>query len=238
MSKKVFFTSDTHFSHGNIIKYCNRNKFLANEDKRELDRLGGEWHNGDWKGSRSSNWRISQEAVERMNDEFIDNINNMVGQDDTLYHLGDFCFAPKHHYYNAAKRYRDSINCNNITFIYGNHDHRSLTPLFNSCYDLHETHVNNIQIILCHYAMATWNKSHRGSWQLYGHSHANLESWIDKVMPGRRSLDVGVDNAYQLLGEYRPFSFEELQTYMKDRNGFSADHHGMRTGPTEEELTQ
>jgi calcineurin-like phosphoesterase family protein len=32
----------------------------------------------------------------------------------------------------------------------------------------------NPKIVLCHYAMRVWRGSHNGTWQLYGHSHAAL----------------------------------------------------------------
>ena len=76
----------------------------------------------------------------------------------------------------------------------------------------------------------------QGAIALYGHSHSNAEVWLDSVMPGRRSMDVGVDNAAKILGEYKPFSFEEISNIMSKKNGFHFDHHGMHTGPTEEEL--
>lgn len=80
-------------------------------------------------------------------------------------------------------------------------------------------------IVLSHYVQAVWNQSHRGAWMLYGHSHASAESWLDAAMPGRRSIDVGVDNAYRVLGEYRPFSFDELNEILSGRPGCSIDHH-------------
>ena len=57
---KVFFTSDTHFYHANIINFCKRP--FAN--------------------------------VETMNEALIENWNAVVGANDIVFHLGDFCFIP------------------------------------------------------------------------------------------------------------------------------------------------
>lgn len=238
--KRAFFISDTHFGHGNIIKYCNRNDFLSDSDLKEFERIGKTWHSGDWKGNGSSHWRISREAIDTMDDKLINNINSIVGENDVLYHLGDFCFAPKHEYYKAATNYRKRINCKEIHFVFGNHDQRSIGNLFSTASDMLNINVNNQRIVLCHYAMAVWDKSHRGAWQLYGHSHANLEKFMDTALPGHLSMDVGVDNAKLIVGEYRPFSFEEISQIMTQRKGFFPDHHGKNRGmtntPTEEEL--
>lgn len=234
--KKVYVTADTHLGHGNIVKYCNRNIYLTQVDKDAYEANGNSWHRGDWKGEGSSQWRISREAVEAMDDDLINNINNFVGEDDILYHLGDFCFAPKDSYFRVAANYRRRINCREVHFIFGNHDGFEIGKLFSTAFNLNEIRVHGTKFILCHYALAVWNGSHRGSIQLYGHSHSNLEGWIDKAMPGHRSMDVGVDNAYKILGMYRPFSIEEIIKIMDSRKGFSSDHHGMRKGPTEEEL--
>jgi calcineurin-like phosphoesterase family protein len=78
--------------------------------------------------------------------------------------------------------------------------------------------------------MALWDGSHRGNVQLYGHSHANAEAKLDQMMPDRRSMDVGVDNAFRLLGEYRPFSLEEISQIMDDRNGIL-----FKKGPEDED---
>ena len=59
MAAKVFFTSDTHFYHGNIIRFCNR----------------------------------PFKDAEMMNETIISNWNNTIGQDDIVFHLGDFCLG-------------------------------------------------------------------------------------------------------------------------------------------------
>lgn len=236
---KFYFTSDTHFGHNNIIKYCNR-PFLCAADKEVWEANGRSWHNGDWKGRGSSDHRISFESVKIMDDTLVNNINKTVGEHDTLYHLGDFAMPGKQAYYEKCRQYRDRIKCRNVHFVWGNHDERNIRNLFSSDHDLFTVQPNGQKIVLCHYAMAVWNGSHRGVWQLYGHSHAGAEPWMNKNMAGRRSMDVGVDNAYKLLGEFRPFSFEEIRAIMDAAEGFSMDHHipknAAQAGPTEEEV--
>lgn len=83
--KKIFVTSDTHFNHNNIIKYCNRPFKNVNE----------------------------------MNEELIKRWNEVVGVDDTVYHLGDFGFGT---FDNLCEIF-DKLNGNKI-LIMGNHDYR------------------------------------------------------------------------------------------------------------------
>ncbi len=40
--------------------------------------------------------------------------------------------------------------------------------------NLAEISVHGQPIVICHYAMRVWNRSHHGAWHLYGHSHGNL----------------------------------------------------------------
>jgi len=202
------------FGHGNIIKYCARNEFLSEIDKLELDKQGGKWHDGDWKGDRASKWRISKESVEMMDEAIISNINKIVGKDDVLWHLGDFCFGSKNNYYQVARNYRDRIKCHTINFVFGNHDHRNIRDLFNESYDLFETNVNGQKIVLCHYPLLSWAHAGHDSWMLFGHCHTNMNGFISKSLPNFKMLDVGVDGH-----DYKPWSMEELKNYMDIKLG-------------------
>jgi calcineurin-like phosphoesterase family protein len=209
---RVFFTSDTHFGHGNIIRYSDR-PFLTPEGLRPSEAGGPD--------------NVPREATERMDAVLIANINALVGPHDVLWHLGDWAFAGgRGGYYEVCRAYRDRIICRNMHLVWGNHDRRSIRDLFGEAHDQVEVSVEGQRIVLNHFAMAVWHKSHRDAWHLYGHSHANAEVWLDAHMPGRRSVDVGVDNAARLLGDYRPWSFEELRDWMATRPGCSIDHHG------------
>jgi len=213
--EKFWFTSDTHFGHGNIMKYSLRPGLTVDEHKSLAI----------WQNNPRHYFKVSQESIARMDDYLIDGINQVVGENDTLWHLGDFCFAQKNEYLKVAKQYRDRIKCRNVHLVFGNHDNYPLGQLFSSSQDMATISCNGQSIVLLHYAMAVWNKSHRGAWHLYGHSHAGAEKWLDEKLVGRRSFDVGVDNAKLILGEYRPWSFDEVKKIMDARTGASIDHH-------------
>jgi hypothetical protein len=46
-------------------------------------------------------------------------INSAVGQDDILFHLGDWSFGG----FEMIEQFRNRINCKNVHIILGNHDH-------------------------------------------------------------------------------------------------------------------
>jgi calcineurin-like phosphoesterase family protein len=225
MSKRnIYVTSDPHFHHGNIIKYCHR-PFLCKSDQEALARLG-RWHNGIWKGEGACNHKIDVESIRIMNDTLIANINKTVGEDDELWILGDFAFGSKGNYYNRCKEMRNRINCYRVNLVWGNHDEYGIGDLFEEVHERKYLNYNGQLFVFDHYAPAIWRDSHRGAIALYGHSHSGAEGWLDQALGrGRRSMDVGIDNALLLLGEPRPFHLDEISEIMKDRPGHSIDHH-------------
>jgi calcineurin-like phosphoesterase family protein len=210
---KVYLTADLHLGHSNIIAYCNR-PFLTDVDKKISEECT----------LKQTKFRPSWESTEMMNNNIIDNINKTVRHDDQLWILGDFCFA-RHDYFNTARNYRNKINCKNVSFVFGNHDRYEIGKLFNYACDFLETTINGQRFVFCHYALAIWPHSHHGAIHCYGHSHSSAEPWLDKIMPNRRSIDVGIDNAARLLEEYRPFSFDEIMKIVGNQAGFYPDHH-------------
>ncbi len=162
-------------------------------------------------------------SVKEMNDALIDNINARVGENDTLYHLGDWSFGPKYDdtYMEYVADYRHSIKCKNIILIYGNHDRPRLDfdyrGIFSEVHHLLEIkgERDHPPITLCHYAMRVWNRSHHGAWHLYGHSHNTLPD-----DPNAKSFDCGVD-----CNNYEPFSIEDVARIMAKKSYAPVDHH-------------
>lgn len=147
--------------------------------------------------------------------ELIDNINRLVGVKDELYILGDFAWV-------HPRKIRPRIHCRHIKVVLGNHDKWGhLREVFGEAPDtrmIKSIGDRGMSLFMSHYPHAFWPQSHYGSYHIYGHMHAQREATLDRWMPDRRSMDVGVDNAARLLGEHRPFTEGEILHFM-DRAG-------------------
>ena len=136
-------------------------------------------------------------SVEEMDEEIIKRHNEVVGSEDSVYHVGDFMMGSG---FEKFEFYRRRLNGSHI-FILGNHDRWCKYPIPS----ILDEKIEGQDITLFHYAMRVWNKSHHGSWQLFGHSHG-------KLPPIGKQLDVGVDTH-----NFYPYSFEEIKEIMSKK---------------------
>jgi calcineurin-like phosphoesterase family protein len=95
-TKSLWFTSDTHFGHKNILPY-DRPQFLPEG-----------WTKDD---------EVPAESVDAMNEALIKNWNALVGPDDYVVHLGDFAMGQK----SAWPSFGERLNGYKI-LVLGNHD--------------------------------------------------------------------------------------------------------------------
>ena len=215
----TFFIADTHFGHGNILKYCHR-PFLTPEEEVLLKEeeaaaeIESEHSFGGSPPQRVKLLTVSQETIQRHDAFIIDNINAIVGPDDTLWHLGDFCWGDA----KTARAYRDRIVCQHINFIWGNHDKGYIRPLFQEVYEQRLVDIEHQRIFLNHYPMLSWDGSYRGTWQLFGHVHGNsCKNPLNRAaLDIKLSLDVGVDgpDGPGSAHTFRPWSMLEIRKYM------------------------
>jgi len=149
-------------------------------------------------------------------EHMINQINKYVSINDRIFVLGDVGF-------HSIENYLKLIVCKDIHLIWGNHDKGSFGKYFRSQQDVLEIKIgpqpDQHKVWLSHYAHAYWPSSHYGAFHLYGHTHGQRERTLDLVFPGRRSIDVGVDNALYYLGEYRPFSEHDIIKILGPRPG-------------------
>ena len=148
--------------------------------------------------------------------------NKTVGPTDTVICTGDWCFAP----WRYGIEIWNSLN-GKKEFVPGNHDDQFLKKLKVHGVDtiIHERlitrYYDNQKMEISHFPIESWEKMSAGSWHLHGHCHDNLHT-----MSRNKRLDIGFDSAKRLLGEYRPFSFDEIKKIMDARPRLSgSDHH-------------
>jgi calcineurin-like phosphoesterase family protein len=141
-----------------------------------------------------------------MDDALIDLCNRVVQPRDELWLLGDFVWKASRY-----GHYRQRLKVRKLHVIMGNHDSTSLRSHVSSLKDMDYRRIGNIKFHLTHYPMASWRgREAAKSIHLYGHSHGTFEKYLNQCFPGRRAMDVGVDNAFQIFGEWRPFSIDEI----------------------------
>lgn len=178
-----------------------------------MDYFTGDWHLDHANIIKYCNRPFK--SVGEMNSTIIDNINDVVMPNDRIFNVGDVALRAN------LGALRKRINCKNIFVVPGNHDrvnelknHFTVLP---QCY-VYEN--EGYSIVLCHYAMRVWARSHHGVAHLYGHSHGTLPP-IDGLM----TFDVGVD-----CWNYKPLSLNQVKAEMKRLcplgKTLSGDHHG------------
>jgi calcineurin-like phosphoesterase family protein len=176
---EIYFSGDSHFSHKNILTYCNRDF----------------------------------QSIDEHDESLIQSWNKTVSLTSTIYYLGDFCFGKD------AIKYLERLNgVKKFLYLPFSHDKFWLKSSFKNPRLTSITFLNSIEEIkidglyytLSHYPLASWPRSYHGSTLLYGHSHGNYNA-------KGKILDVGVDSAFLLLGEYRPFSLNEIKEIIENK---------------------
>ena len=176
---KVYFTSDTHFNHANIIGFCSRPFKNVNE----------------------------------MNEALIANWNRVVGVDDIVFHLGDFCLGGSAEWTNVLNRLNGKIY-----LIVGNHDMKNLRQ---SYYDRFEEivmqkhiEIGKQKIYLNHCPFLCYGGAYKDTWQLFGHVHTSKNNTgkdayrLNMLFPTQ--YDVGVDN-----NNFTPVSFDQVKAIIQ-----------------------
>lgn len=87
-----------------------------------------------------------------------------------------------------------------------------------------EAYVNGQAIVMCHYALASWNGQGNGSFCIHGHSHGSLaKSELGKLLYKSKTIEVCVESTPY------PLTFGDVRTIMKNKENVTFDHHGPET---------
>jgi calcineurin-like phosphoesterase family protein len=209
--QNLFFTSDTHYGHSNICR--------ATTNWTDADNVTRDFN-----------------SLEDMNNTIVNNINETVGENDVLIHLGDWSFGG----FDNIAEFRNRIVCKNIHLVLGNHDHHidrnkdNIQRLFTSVnhyinLDIRRPSIVNkgqmdkFKFVLMHFPIASWDGMKDKVIHLHGHVH--LPNHL-RVADGR-AMDVGVDGNF-----LKPIDLDEVLFIMKNQPikklSLPEDHHEKR----------
>lgn len=147
-------------------------------------------------------------SVEEMNEAIIEHWNSVVGTDDEVLHLGDFCFKAKE----ATEEIISKLN-GNITFILGNHDKALRSQVSGiRCCDYLEFRFDGVKVCAMHFPLSSWNQQGRGSVMLHGHTHGSFQG-------EGRIIDCGFDAHGRIL------ELQEAIDMCLIREVYCPDHH-------------
>jgi len=141
-------------------------------------------------------------SLDEMNATLVAKWNAMVGQEDTVFHLGDFAWnaTSANFFYQLNGRKH---------LIVGNHDDKYVLALP----WLSQQHYGELVLaedgvkthwVMCHYPIESWNRQRHGSIHLHGHDHGRTRPMANRV-------DVGVDCNF-----FRPISLSEIKAQLAD----------------------
>ena len=136
-----FITSDIHFSHKNIMKFCPVSRAFGEDD------------------------------VDKMDEEIIRRWNSVVQPNDHTYILGDvaFCNAEKAvRYLKRLNGNKTLIRGNHDVKLIND---RAFCNEFDAIQDYYSLTIDKTKVIMFHYPVCEWDQMHRGSVHFHGHLH-------------------------------------------------------------------
>lgn len=160
-------------------------------------------------------------SIEEHDKTLIQNWNNVVGQDDTVFHLGDFAYGNSQFISNIIKQLNG-----NIILIKGNHDLRNMNPTLYNIFsdvvyqariliDKQTVYLNHFPFLCFDHGDINLYKDNY-SIQLFGHVHSGPLTSSEDV--NRLNIlfptqyDVGVDN-----NNYTPISWIDVKNKIKQQ---------------------
>jgi len=146
---RVWFTSDWHLGHKNIV------------------------------GPDVSNWKSGYrdfKSLDQMNDTIINNINSLVMPDHILFNVGDICIRdnPRSWYdrINCNNNYICVGNHDRLSKL------KQIPNAIVSDIFKVKFNNEDLRVFMSHYAHRVWDRSHHGAYHIYGHSHNSLaDDW-------------------------------------------------------------
>jgi calcineurin-like phosphoesterase family protein len=158
------------------------------------------------------------DSIKIMDDLILEKFGDTVKNKSNFYFAGDLSWNP-----NAARNFFNLVHKKEIQFFWalGNHERnrKDYKDYISDCRCIQ--HILDIEIegqpiSICHYPMISWNRSHFGAWQLFGHHHKQKSGGnpgrLDTLIVGKQ-LNINLE-----FHDYKPWSFLEIVEYMKTKS--------------------
>jgi calcineurin-like phosphoesterase family protein/2'-5' RNA ligase len=171
--EKIYFFSDTHFDHRNIIRYCRR-----------------PFH-----------------STREMNHELLTNWNDVIGENDTIYFLGDMSYGRRRH---PIDYWLGKLN-GNVNYIRGNHDIDIITraAIIPARYGIQ---YNDYKFLLMH---DPYRPLGYDGWIIHGDKHNNSLKRYPFINQKTKTINVSAE-----LVNYTPLSLSRLIPLIDTGNSF------------------
>ena len=144
----IFFTSDTHFGHKNILEYCSETRPFKSIEEHDQHVINC-WNSKVSKGDSVYHLGDFSLSTKEYTEYVLSKLNGSIGLIKGNHDNGisgpltkKFAFIKDYH---MAKVKDNEMGCTQ-------------------------------KIVLSHYPIETWNFQHQGSWALHGHSHGALKT--------------------------------------------------------------
>ena len=181
----IWFISDSHFSHANILRLCNRPFVDVEEMDWTMIRYWNEvvgpedyvYHLGDF---TLGGYKIAEQVFNQLNGNI-----RVLG----LPWHHDKRWLPKHASHPISSRNGKTVEV--------------LPPIVVLEFKEYGEGKHAKAVTLSHYPLAEWDRMYYGGWHLHGHTHGNYTTTQERIM------DVGVD----CVG-FTPISIDEIAERM------------------------
>lgn len=141
---RTFITSDLHFGHTNIMKFCPQSRARFNND------------------------------VNYMNEEMVREWNTCVQPEDLVYILGDVAFLPADKatgYMRRCNGRKILVEGNHDRKLLKD---PSFRRCFEEVHKYLDINYNGHKCVMFHYPIAEWDQMHRGALHFHGHLHGGV----------------------------------------------------------------
>ena len=194
IEKNVFFTSDFHLFHHNVLKF----------DKRPFADIHG-MHK-----VIETNWNevVKPEDIVI----YLGDLSFARREDKAFVEGMMMCLNGHIHYVMGNHDKWDDIK--KFTKFESMQDYLEVRIIHMGKDPIHIGSLKKVEDLFCcmHYPIYSWNKKHHGAYMVHGHCHGNLHHGEEAgFYTGRRVIDAGC-----MLHDYKPISYLDIIEKLKD----------------------